>query len=320
MNPARDAIAVEHVVKSFPQRHDVIAWLRTRGRLPRHRVINDVTFSVGAGELFGLLGENGAGKSTVLHMLSGLVSPDSGTIRIGEVGVCSAEERSFYYRLTARRNLRFFATLAGVKRAETDARVEDVARLVDLSAVLDRKFETFSSGMRQRLAIARALLADPPILLLDEPTRAVDPIHAREIRTLIRSLVQDRGKTIVLCTNLLEEAWELCDRVAVIARGRIVAVERPEELVARSRTRRYSIVLDRTDPGLLARVRAVAGLDGVSVEPQPAGVALVVQIGEGKRTLTDVLQAVSSNGVSVEDVTAETPDVFRIYAELAGRG
>ncbi len=284
--------------------------------------------------MFGLLGENGAGKSTILQMLSGLTTPDRGAIRIdgitagadaassralrAQIGVCSAEERSFYDRLTARQNLRFFGTLCGLHGSGLDERVDHVTRFVDLSAALDRPFETFSSGMRQRLAIARALLADPPVLLLDEPTRAVDPVHAREIRTLIRSLIVERGKTAVLCTNLLDEAWELCDRIAVIAAGSIITIARPDELLAQAARRRYALLFDRMDPTVIERARAVAGLADLAVESHPRGMRMIVELDDHPRTLTELLHAVSSNGVAVAHVAPDDPSPYQIYASLAG--
>jgi ABC-2 type transport system ATP-binding protein len=330
-----ECVAVEHVTKTFPKSHDFLTWLRHRGRPPRFRAVNDVCFSVGRGELFGLLGENGAGKSTILQMLSGLTTPDAGTIRVDgiagsrsgsasrelrqRIGMCTAEERSFYYRLTARENLRFFGNLCGLHGRALDARVEIVGRHVDLTDKLDRNFETYSSGMRQRLAIARALLTDPPVLLLDEPTRAVDPVHARDIRALIRSLVVNEGKTAVLCTNLLEEAWELCDRIAVIAAGKIITIAKPSDLVAAAGGRRYAVVLDRMDDDLIERARAVAGLSKIVVEERARGVRLVVDLDDGPRTLTHLLRAVSANAVSVEHVAPEDPSPFQIYASLATR-
>jgi ABC-2 type transport system ATP-binding protein len=330
-----ESVAVDCVTKTFPKSHDFLTWLRHRGKPPRFRAVDGVSFSVARGELFGLLGENGAGKSTILQMLSGLTTPDTGTISVdgiagnrsdaasrelrARIGVCTAEERSFYYRLSARQNLRFFGDLCGLHGRALDARVDVVARYVDLRDKLDRNFETYSSGMRQRLAIARALLTDPPVLLLDEPTRAVDPVHAREIRALIRSLVVNEGKTAVLCTNLLEEAWELCDRIAVIAAGTIITIAKPADLIARAGGRRYAFMLDRIDADLIERARAVAGLSNVAVEEQPRGVRLTVELDEDPRTLTHLLRAVSANAVSVEHVAPEDPSPFQIYASLATR-
>jgi ABC-2 type transport system ATP-binding protein len=328
-----EAVVVEHVTKSFPKRHDFFTWVRHGGRPPRFRAVNDVSFRVGSGELFGLLGENGAGKSTILQMLSGLTTPDSGTIRVAgieggasatssrdvrrRIGLCSAEERSFYYRLTARQNLRFFGTLGGLHGTALDDRIETVARHVDLSEKLDRNFEGFSSGMKQRLAIARALLTDPPVLLLDEPTRAVDPVHARDIRAVVRSLVVDEGKTVILCTNLLEEAWELCDRIAVINAGEIITIANPNDLVAQARGRRYTVLLDRIDANLLDRTRAVRGLSGIVVEQEANGVRLVADLDDGLHTLTNLLHAISANGVAVQHVAPEEPSPFQIYSRLA---
>jgi ABC-2 type transport system ATP-binding protein len=328
-----DSVVVEKLTKSFPKDHTIATWLRHRGRPPRFVAVSDVSFRVKHGELFGLLGENGAGKSTILQVLSGMVTPDAGKVVVNgvnaqrsplrlreQIGLCSAEERSFYYRLTARANLRFFGELSGLHGRKLEDRVEEVAELVDLKESLDRRFQGFSSGMRQRLAIARALLADPQVLLLDEPTRAVDPVHAREIRSFVRSLVTTRGKTAVLCTNLLEEAWEICDRIAIIAAGRIVTVGRPGELLAKARRRRYAILFDEVDASVIARTRNVAGLRELRVEPYRNGVRMVVELDEAPRALTDLLRAVSQNGVSVTHVEADEVNPFQIYAGLAMEG
>jgi ABC-2 type transport system ATP-binding protein len=328
-----EAVSVEHVTKTFPKRHDFLTWIRHRGSPPRFRAVDDISFSVARGELFGLLGENGAGKSTILQMLSGLATPDAGKICVDgivgnqssaascelrrRIGLCTAEERSFYYRLTARQNLSFFGTLSGLHGRALNERIEIVGRFVDLSDKLDRNFESYSSGMRQRLAIARALLTDPPVLLLDEPTRAVDPVHARDIRTLIRSLVVNEGKTAVLCTNLLDEAWELCDRIAVINAGQIITIANPADLVSQGGRRRYSVLLDRIDAGLISRTRAVEGLSDIIVEEHPRGMRLVAELDDGPRTLTDLLRAVSSDGVSVEHVAPEETSPFQVYSSLA---
>jgi ABC-2 type transport system ATP-binding protein len=246
------AVHLEHVHKTFPVATGYTAWLHFRGAPPRRPALTDITFSVAHGELFGLLGENGAGKSTILRLLSGLVTANSGAISIAgidagtrsrraraQIGLCTGEERSFYFRLTARQNLEYFGRLAGVSGSSIRSRVANVARAVDLEADLDLRFDRYSAGMRQRLAIARALLPDPPILLLDEPTRAVDPIHAQQLRTLIRDELTGRlHKTVILATNVLEEAWELCDRVAILRAGRIATVATPAELSAIGRSKR----------------------------------------------------------------------------------
>jgi ABC-2 type transport system ATP-binding protein len=329
----RDSVVVEHVSKTFPKKFGYVSWLKHRGRPPRKAVVTDITFRVAQGELLGLLGANGAGKSTTLRMLAGLVVPDCGSIVINGIdgrhhplsmrrhlGLCTSEERAFYFRLTARENLEYFGALAGLRERVLGRRISEVLELVDLAADIDTRFDYFSSGMRQRLAVARALLADPAVLLLDEPTRAVDPIHAQAIRTFVRDeLVGRRGKTVVLATNLLDEAWELCDRIAVLRSGAIAAIGAPAEL---SRTidagRNYVIVVDRVDASLLARTRAVPGLLELATTDEPGGVALRVSLDAHPRTLTNLLQAVSANGISIGSVRPKDPRPADVFAGVIG--
>ena len=325
------AVDVAGVGKAFPTAFGYASWLASRGRPPRRTVLTDVTFDVKRGELFGLLGANGAGKSTILRLLSGLVLPDCGTIVVDgvdavaeplrmrrHIGLCTGEERSFYFRLSARANLEYFGSLAGLRRAELRSRIEEVARAVDLHDDLDRRFDEFSAGMRQRLAVARSLLSDPEVLLLDEPTRAVDPVHANALRRFIRDeLVVRRGKTVILATNLLEEAWELCDRIAVLRAGRVVTVASPLELGRLSAPgRRYAIGVDRVDDALLARMRLVPGLIDIATTAADDGVCLCVELDEGPRTLTELLRAVSANGVSITNVKPHDVRPVDIFARL----
>jgi ABC-2 type transport system ATP-binding protein len=332
-DPSAVAAELSGVGKTFPTAFGYVSWIKSWGRPERRIALSDVSFSVRRGELFGLLGANGAGKSTVLRVLAGLVLPDAGHVAIegidalaeplrvrAHVGLCTGEERSFYYRLTARSNLEYFGTLAGVNRHDLPRRIEEVARTVDLFDDLDRRFDQFSAGMRQRLSFARALIGDPDVLLLDEPTRAVDPVHTYELRRFIREDVVGRfGKTVILATNQLEEAWELCDRIAVLREGRLVTVASPAELGRMaSPRRRYAIGFDRIDDLLLRRVRAVPGLIDVSSGPTAAGMSLSVDIDDGPRTLTDLMRAVSANGASITSVSPESIRPADIFAHLTG--
>jgi ABC-2 type transport system ATP-binding protein len=325
------AVDVSAVRKTFPKAFGYVAWLRALGRTERRTVLSDITFSVKRGELFGLLGANGAGKSTVLRMLSGLVRPDSGRIVVGgadavtqslkmraRIGLCTGEERSFYYRLTARSNLEYFGALAGIPRAALGARIEEVASTVDLAADLDRRFDEFSAGMRQRLSFARALLGKPDVLLLDEPTRAVDPVHTYELRRFIRDELVDRqGKTVILATNLLDEAWELCDRIAILRDGHIVTIASPAELGRMTHTTlRYTVDIDMLDDALVARVSSVPGVIGFSHAPAGSGTCLSIDLDQDSRTLTNVLRAVSANGVSVRSIRPDTVRPAEIFSRL----
>jgi ABC-2 type transport system ATP-binding protein len=212
--------------------------------------VNGISFAVAEGEIFGLLGHNGAGKTTTIRMLTGRTLPTSGTARIAGHDVVSQldqvkplinlvfEEPNLYERLTGRENLRFFAELYDVDAK----RVDELLRLVDLTEAADRKLKTYSSGMKQRLLVARALINDPRLLFLDEPTRGLDPTSARELRDLVAGL-SDKGTTVFITTHYMEEADELCDRVAFLSHGEIVALDAPRELKLRYGQRTARVLL-----------------------------------------------------------------------------
>jgi len=197
-----------------------------------------------------------------------------------------------------------------------------VVELVDLRGSLDMRFESFSSGMRQRLTVARALLADPDVLLLDEPTRAVDPIHAEAIRALIRDeLVGRQKKTVVLATNLLEEAWRMCDRVAILNGGRVVALGPPQLLDHRLRSlRRFDVTLDHVDDELLARTRSIRDFEGIAVVSQANGVKMTVTVQDSDSSLADLMRALTANGQVLRDfrpVESDPVDVFNRVVRVA---
>jgi ABC-2 type transport system ATP-binding protein len=202
-------------------------------RPPETVALKGVSLNVSAGEVLALLGPNGSGKSTTLKLIAGMLLPDYGAVIVNgantqseserarrQVGFAVASERSFYPRLTARENLDFFAALEEVSARDRRMRVESVLHEVQLTANSDKLVMKFSSGMYQRLAIARSLLKNPRVLLLDEPTRSLDPQAARSLQSLVRKLC-DRGRTIVLATHNLEEAVSVAHRVVVLEDGHI---------------------------------------------------------------------------------------------------
>jgi ABC-2 type transport system ATP-binding protein len=264
-------------------------------------------------------------------MLAGLITPDAGAITAGGVdvvtnpvrararmGLSTGEERSFYHRLTARENLELYAGLCDVPPSHRRARIDDALRAVDLHGDVNRRFDSFSSGMRQRLALARALLADPDILLLDEPTRAVDPVHAEQLRATIRDeLVRRRGKTVVLATNLLDEAWNLCDRVAVLNAGRLIAVGRGEDLRARAAGHRhYAIAVDRIDDGLLRRLGAVEGVLAIDRADGGGEARLRLALDARVHSLNPLLAAMSANGIAVTAIGPDEISASELFENL----
>jgi len=238
------AISIEGISKDFPERRRWQEIVRRPFRARRIRVLDDVRCEVRAGEFFGLLGPNGAGKTTLFKTLMASITPNEGTATIlGHdvikeaasvrrlVACVLATDRSLFWRLSAEENLRLFATLHGLHGEQRKNRIDEVLRAVQLEDVGVRMVAAFSTGMRQRLLIARALLSHPKILLLDEPTRSLDPISARGFREFLRNEIVDRqGCTVMLATHNSEEAMELCDRVAILDRGKMLAVGRTSEL------------------------------------------------------------------------------------------
>jgi len=223
MNPLTE---VEKLVRSFGD----------------HKAVDEMTFHVKPGEVFGLLGPNGAGKTTTVRLLNGILPPSAGSARVfgfdpitqGEsirrkTGVLT-ETPALYERLTARENLQFFGTLQEISENDLSSCVDDMLDFFELSSRGNDKVETYSKGMKQRLALARALIHKPPLLFLDEPTSGLDPEAAQQVDDLIASLRQTDGQTVVLATHNLLEAQRLCDRVAIINNGRILAMGSLDEL------------------------------------------------------------------------------------------
>ncbi|HEA67325.1 MAG TPA: ABC transporter ATP-binding protein [Desulfobacterales bacterium] len=229
------SINLKNISKTFVERT-----LRTRLGLRMPRVVNalnNVSLSIPSGKIFGLLGPNGAGKTTLIKILATLILPDKGEASIcgynlvdqpekvrNIIGFVNSNERSFYWRLSGRQNLSFFASLWDLKNPKKTCRIEQLFDLVDLGEKADTQVMKYSSGQLQRLSLARALLPDPKILLMDEPTRSLDPVAASEIRKFAKTdLAGKRGKTIIWCTHNLEEAREVCDTLAIIHKGSVMA-------------------------------------------------------------------------------------------------
>ena len=229
------AVLVRNLTKRFPER-------RTWKQLLRHplerrwvTILENVSLTVEPGEVLGILGHNGAGKTTLAKILSTLLVPSEGSAsvhghdvvhapeRVREVlGYCLDSERSFYYRLSGPQNLAFYATLNNLGPREAKTRVAEVLATVGLDGAADKPFANFSRGMRQKLALARALLTDPAVIVLDEPTQSLDPAAAGDCRRLIRVLADKLGKTVIWVTHSLEEAFEGCTKVALLHQGGIM--------------------------------------------------------------------------------------------------
>jgi ABC-2 type transport system ATP-binding protein len=283
--------------------------------------VDHISFSVGQGELFGLLGPNGAGKTTTIKMLTTLLLPTSGTARVlgydvskqafevrKRIGLILGGERGLYYRITGRQNLRYFADLYGVPIQEREKKIKEVLELVGLSDRADERVEDYSRGMKQKLHIAKGIIHDPELIFMDEPTIGLDPQASRDTRKMIQALI-DQGKTIMLTTHYMYEADELCDRVGVITKGKIVAIDTPEGLKSLVKD---TGVIEVEGFGLTDReVEAIKKLEGVravSATMDPEKQVLRVQVCDPGEMLTPVANLLHDRkviGMKVKEPTLE---------------
>ena len=290
-----------------------------------NRAIDGMTFSVEPGEVFGLLGPNGAGKTTSVRVLNGILPPSKGEVKVfglnpatdGEkvrqqTGVLT-ETPALYERLSARDNLIFFGTLAGITDAELPKRVDEILAFFELSQRGNDKVEAFSKGMKQRLALARALIHKPPLLFLDEPTSGLDPEAAQQVNDLIAGLSRSNGQTVVLATHNLLDAQRLCDRVAILNRGRILALGSLTEL---SRKLWPVMWVDVTLMGDLAEQAAskVKALRGV-IQAHGEKKSLAIQV-EAEAVIPQVVSALADEKFPILKVNPRDYTLEDIYFAL----
>lgn len=316
------AIEAEDLRRAYRSR---TGWLRPR--LTTVEAVRGVDFTVRRGELFGLLGPNGAGKTTTIKMLNTLLIPTGGTARIcgfdverqtrevrRRIGYVFGGDRGLYDRLSALDNLRYFAELYGVPARDQRRRIAELLDLVRLAGREQERVEGYSRGMRQRLHIARGLLHAPEVLFLDEPSIGVDPVAARELRQTVANLAAT-GTTVLLTTHYMAEADELCDRIAVIADGRIQALGTPAELRSRADGRRVVEVEAYGVPETaLAALRDLPGVRETAVETRGALQVLTVQSDAHVDVQGDVLRELA--GIRLGRVDSREPTLEDAYVTI----
>ncbi len=285
--------------------------------------VDGLDLEVEAGSVFGFLGPNGAGKTTTVRLMLGLLAPTAGRIEVLGLNPVTQGERlrasagvlldqvGLYDRLSARQNLELAARIARLPTPQRAARIEGALRRVDLWDRRDERVSGYSRGMRQKLGIARALLAEPRLLVLDEPTAALDPANIKMVRDLLLALTQEGGRTIFLCTHHLDEAQRICDRVGIIQRGRIVALGAPDALARGSST--------------TVRVRC-SRMDGVAAAslPLPPGAQVGATHADGsfsvelarEEDIEQVVEALVAAGAGVREVALERRSLEDVYLSL----
>lgn len=289
----------------------------------KFQAVDHLTLTVRRGEIFGLLGPNGSGKTTTINMISGLSVPTSGEVRVlgqdvrknarqvRQILGSVPQETALYEELTAWANMDFHADLFGIPRREKKGRITKLLELVQLLDRKDSRVGTFSGGMKRRLALGRALLHDPQLIYLDEPTLGVDVQARRVIWDYILAL-RDQGKTVLITTNYLEEAQALCERIAIIDHGKLVAVDTPEHL---KQTYGGSVIeLETAQPSKATdEIRALPGIKEVVQE----GTHLKITTQGIHNTAPQIINIVSQEG-EIRDIAVREPNLDEIFLRLTG--
>ncbi len=290
-------------------------------RFGRREAVSDVSFELYAGEVFGFLGPNGAGKTTTIRMLVGLARPDRGRVRIRGVDLsrdyrramahvgCIVESPDLYRYLTGRENLLHFARMLP---DGAQARIPELARLVALEERLDEKVSTYSLGMRQRLGIAQALLGVPDLLVLDEPANGLDPAGIREIRRLVRSLAAERGISVFVSSHLLSEVEQMCDRVAIIHRGRTLATGPVRELLDGSAEGRVRFSVREAQRAL----QVLSGLEGLASARLESADAVTASL--SRERTPAAIAALLEAEVQVFAVERQASSLEEVFLEVTG--
>jgi ABC-2 type transport system ATP-binding protein len=334
------ALELRHVSKTFsPASH----WLRRasaeQGGI-RH-ALRDISLGVEEGEIVGLLGPNGAGKTTLSKIVTTLMYPSAGEVLLfggdvrsdacaarGMMGLVTCDERSFYWRLTGRQNLEFFGALYGVSKRQVAERGAELLETLDLSSAADLPYHSYSSGMKQKLAIARGLLSHPRLLIYDEPTRSLDPLSAQKIRRwILEQHARYPEQTHLLATNQLVEAELLCDRVFIINGGRLIAEGSIDEIRARADISDLESHRLQVRGGAYRPSPAMAEHPGVSrleIEDTPEGATITLTARRESDALSALLEELTRSGVRIAACStkrASLDDVFCsvIESESAGR-
>lgn len=329
-------VRLRGIVKRFPLRR---SWKQTvlHPRATEYQTaLAGIDLDIRPGEFFGLLGQNGAGKTTLFKILATLILPDEGSAEVAGFDVerrawrvrevltpVIANERSLYWRLSAEENLRLYAALHGLSGAEAEARIRELLDLVSLADTGEKLVGLFSSGMKQRLLIARALLSRPKVLLLDEPTRSLDPMTARDFRTFLREEIGEKQScTVLLATHDQEEVAELCDRVGILEQGRLLAVGAVADLMRDLNIHRYRVWTRQADHAIFGALEDVGTpIALLRHRPEPDGWTRIdLDIPDGPDVAAALLARLTGEGVSISRFEKVELPLAELIERVVGQG
>jgi ABC-2 type transport system ATP-binding protein len=321
-----------NLTKRFPQVKSYREMFIHPFRKKETTALESVSIKVRRGELFGILGPNGAGKTTLIKLLCTLILPNEGTAYINgynvveesekvkaSIGLITGEERSFYWRLTGKQNLQFFASLYNLSSYDAQERINRVLKLVDLQDKADDRFQSYSTGMKQRMAIARGLINDPEVLFMDEPTKGLDPIITQEIREFIaETIVKEQGKTVFLATNNMQEAEQLCDRIAIINQGKVKAYGTLGDLQEIMSPKLIMMKVKNISSNTLNRIGRLEGVISFDSSIKSPITTLKIRASSNGTVLPQIIDIIVGRGGKIMDCNTSVKGLDDVFIKLTG--
>jgi len=328
------AIETNGLTKAFYRKNGIINKIKKQESI-EVRAVDGIDLEIRERELFGLLGPNGAGKTSFIKLLSTLLLPDKGTASVNgwdiaknsfevrmSIGLTLSSERQLYWKLTARENLEYFASLYLLKPQEMKERVDYVLNILGLEEQKDMLVENFSSGNRQKVALGRALLNDPPILFLDEPTIGLDPAYSKSFRKIIKERINKKeNKTILLTTHYMEEADQLCDRIAFIDKGKIVALDTPRNL-KKSIDEKEVITLDltKTSDDMIKNINRLESVNSIDELIRNDSELLKIHTDSASSCIQDIFGILTDHHAQIISYRTSKPTLEDVFIKITGSG
>ena len=335
--PQENAIETLDLTKTFTSQLPNEGGFLRRKTVTKNAV-DHLSFEIKQGELFGLLGPNGAGKTTLVKMLCTLLPPDSGTALVNGYDIVkhqmkvksslgtlfSVGERGFFWRLNGYRNLEFFASIYNVPRQKRHERILEVLKIVGLENNTFQLFQKYSGGMKRKLALARTLLPDPPIIMLDEPTTGLDAISSRNVRDFVVHMVKETGKTVLYTTHYIEEAAQICTKIGIIKQGKIIAYDSPNALINKiKKGERIYLVLEDVSPAQIERMSSIQDVNGITEkngeELLPNQKGLVIEL-KSVYQLPSIFEFLFEQKIKLVNFKREEPSLEDAFIEITKSG
>jgi ABC-2 type transport system ATP-binding protein len=298
------------------------------------KAVDDVNFDIYKGEIFGLLGPNGAGKTSTIKMITGLLKPTSGEVLVmgtdvekkpmealKNIGTVLAGDRSVYWKLTARENLEYFGSLYGLNKKEAARRTDAILKRLGFNGKEDELVEKFSTGMKQKVALGKALIPNAPVVLLDEPTLGLDPQSALNLREIILDIKRE-GRTVLLTTHYMEEADFLCDRIAIIDGGKIIALDTPEKLKSSMNDiKSIKIDLSTASDKLVEAIKQMDSVEKVIKEykEESRSYTLIIHHTDGNTIIQKIIDSISQNKSQILNINVIEPSLEDVFIHLTGK-